>query len=169
MYLPTWPHILHLTPCTWLWPHTSQIGSRSLFACDMQARHGGVGGHSPLWRDNADKVSLPGGEKNHRRRRRRGSRQPHGDDLSPVTIVLSLRSPADEHLAAAPLLVTHSCTTSEPRSSAAAHTCPCPEKPLRGFWAQIDVRGPAPAHPGYMYLSTQGGSFNVRLVLDNFS
>lgn len=29
MYLPTCPQILHLTPCTWLWPHTSQIGSRS--------------------------------------------------------------------------------------------------------------------------------------------
>ena len=29
MYFPTWPQILHLTPCTWLCPQTSHIGSRS--------------------------------------------------------------------------------------------------------------------------------------------
>ena len=29
MYLPMWPQIVHLTPCTWQCPHTSQIGSRS--------------------------------------------------------------------------------------------------------------------------------------------
>ena len=31
MYLPTWPQMVHFTPCTWQWPHTSQIGSRSRF------------------------------------------------------------------------------------------------------------------------------------------
>ena len=31
MYLPTCPQMVHLTPCTWQWPHTSQIGSRSRF------------------------------------------------------------------------------------------------------------------------------------------
>lgn len=31
MYLPTCPQILHFTPCTWLCPQTSHIGSRSRF------------------------------------------------------------------------------------------------------------------------------------------
>ena len=31
MYLPTWPQMVHFTPCTWQWPHTSQTGSRSRF------------------------------------------------------------------------------------------------------------------------------------------
>ena len=32
IYFPTWPQISHLTPCTWLWPQTSHIGSLSRFA-----------------------------------------------------------------------------------------------------------------------------------------